>query len=178
MEKFNSPDLRKSQSFPRELQQYWEKAKDKVLNPDNEIDLKGVSHTVDQYLKQRAMTASRRKWAGRGLSLFGATTLLSSCAISIFSTTGFYTAGLGIALLLGGFALSSWKPRLKDTTEALIAAHKYGNVLNTTRLSLEMDISPDKAESILQELVKKGIAEIDLESQSGDNHLNYRIKGL
>lgn len=178
MEKFNRPVFRRKDVLSQTVQDYWEKAKSKASSLDDQVNLTGVSQTVGAYLRQRDKTAFRRKWAGRGISLLGASILLSSCAISIFSTTGLYTAGLGIGLLVSGLALSSWKPRLKDTTEALIAAHKYDNILNTARLALEMDISPDRAEQILQELVRKGIAEIELDHKTPDSSISYRIKGL
>lgn len=177
-EKFNRPVSRSKDMSPQTLHDYWENTKNRVLNGQAMTGVSGASETVGEYLRQRERLASRRKWAGRGLGLLGSMTLLSSCAISIFSTTGLYSAGLGLGLLIAGIALSSWKPRLKDTTEALIAAHKYGNTLNTARLALEMDVSPQKAEAILQELVRNGIAEIDLDQNSGDGSYYYRIKGL
>lgn len=178
MERFNRPVFKRKDALSQTLQEYWDKAKNRASSLDDQMNLSGVSRTVGEYLRQRDRIASRRKWTGRGISLLGAGILLSSCAISIFSTTGLYTAGLGIGLLVSGLALSSWKPRLKDTTEALIAAHKYDNILNTARLALEMDISPDRAEQILQELVRKGIAEIDLDHKTTDSNIIYRIKGL
>ncbi len=177
-EKLDRPKFESKGIAHKTLSDYWDKTKYGVLGKEVESELTGVSSTIEDYLKQRSRLASRWKWAGRGLSLLGAMTLLSSCAVSMFSTTGLYSAGIGVALLISGLIVSSWKPRLKDTTEALIAAHKYGSLLNTTRLALEMDISPDKAEAILQELVKSGIAEIELDQQSKDGNLNYRIKGF
>ena len=70
------------------------------------------------------------------------------------------------------------KPKVKDTNQALMIALKYDNVLTVSRLALEMDISFEKAEKIIQELVRKGIAEIDLEGEGADQSLIYRIKGL
>lgn len=177
-EKFESAKLEARSAAHKILEEYWGKVKPEVSGKEFESGITGASSTIQDYLKQRSLLASKWKWAGRGLSLLGAMTLLSSCAITIFSSTGLYSAGIGVALLISGLIVSSWKPRLKDTTEALIAAHKYGSVLNTTRLSLEMDISPDKAEAILRELVRSGMAEIELDQQSKDGNLNYRIKGL
>ena len=45
-------------------------------------------------------------------------------------------------------------------------------------LALEMDISFNKAEKIIQELVRSGIAEIDLDHKDPDHTITYRIKGL
>ncbi|MEW6114343.1 MAG: hypothetical protein AB1664_19575 [Thermodesulfobacteriota bacterium] len=41
-----------------------------------------------------------------------------------------------------------------------------------------MDISFDKPEQIARELMKSGIAEMDLEHSGTDNVLVYRVKGL
>lgn len=177
-EKLDKPISGIRDTARKTLDEYWDKMKYGLSDKEKQTGLSGASQTVEGYLEQRSKLASRRKWAGRGLSLLGAMTLLSSCAISIFSTTGLYSAAIGIALIACGLAVSSWKPRLKDTTEAIIAAHKYGSVLNTTRLALEMDVPPDKAEAILHELVKSGIAEIEIDQHSRDGNLNYRIKGL
>ena len=177
-EKLDRPAFESRGTAHRTLLDYWDKTKQQVTGKEVESGVTGASSTIEDYLSQRSRAASRRKWSGRGLSLLGAMTLLSSCAVSLFSTTGLYSAGIGVALLISGLIVSSWKPRLKYTTEALIAAHKYGSVLNTTRLALEMDISPDKAEAVLQELVRTGIAEIELDRESKDGNFNYRIKGF
>jgi hypothetical protein len=81
-------------------------------------------------------------------------------------------------LMGGGFALTTLRPKLKDTNEAMLVALKYGYRLTAARLALEMDISFAKAEKILQELVRSGTAEIDLDSKDPDNTITYRIKGL
>lgn len=177
-EKFDRPTFENRGTAHKTLLDYWDKTKQQVMGKEVDSGLTGASSTIEDYLRQRSRMASRWKWSGRGLSLLGAMTLLSSCAVSLFSTTGLYSAGIGVALLISGLAVSSWKPRLKYTTEALIAAHKYGYVLNTGRLALEMDISPDKAEAVLQELVRTGIAEIELDRESKDGNFNYRIKGF
>ena len=77
-----------------------------------------------------------------------------------------------------GSALLAWRPRLKDTNEALLVAMKYGNSLTAARLALELDVSFEKADKIIQELVRRGIAEIDLDQKDLDQNIVYRIKGL
>ena len=72
----------------------------------------------------------------------------------------------------------AWRPRLKNTNEAVLIAMKYGNRLTATTLALEMDISFGKAEKIIQELVRSGIAEIDLDRKDPDHTITYKIKGL
>ena len=46
-----------------------------------------------------------------------------------------------------------------------------------TRLALEMDISFNRAERIMQDLVKSGVAEIDLEKMT-QRAPWYRVRGL
>jgi predicted transcriptional regulator len=85
---------------------------------------------------------------------------------------------IGLAMIAGGSALLAWRPRLKDTNEALLVAMKYGNSLTATRLALELDVSFEKAEKIIRELVRSGIAEIDLDQKDPDQGITYKIKGL
>jgi uncharacterized membrane protein YkoI len=47
-----------------------------------------------------------------------------------------------------------------------------------SRLALDMDISFKRAESIIQELVRGGIAEIDLDDQDPDHSIVYKIRGV
>jgi hypothetical protein len=138
---------------------------------------------LERLLEEKNRTASRRKWTGRGLMVFGLVSLLGSCPLAVFSLVGQQAVPLAailisLALMGSGFALASLRPRLKDTNEALLVALKYGYRLTAARLALEMDISFAKAEKILQELVRSGIAEIDLDSRDPDNTITYKIKGL
>jgi hypothetical protein len=45
-------------------------------------------------------------------------------------------------------------------------------------LALELDITLDKADRIIQELVKSGIAEIDLLHKDSTNLIVYKVRGL
>ncbi|MBM3300757.1 MAG: hypothetical protein FJY85_12485 [Deltaproteobacteria bacterium] len=140
---------------------------------------------VQAHLKERSRKATRRKWTGGLMIVFGLTTLLGSCpfyALSLIPGQSI-AAGLvimiaGLGIIAGGGALLAWKPRLKDTNEAMIVALKHGNRLTTSRLALEMNISFEKADKIIQELVRNGIAEIDLDAKDPDHTIVYRIKGL
>jgi hypothetical protein len=133
---------------------------------------------VEGHLKERARRAVRRKWGGRGLVILGAVITLGSCPPYAFSLIGAQTIIIGLAMIAGGSALLAWRPRLKDTNEALIVAMKYGNSLTATRLALELDVSFEKAEKIIRELVRSGVAEIDMEQKDPDQGLTYKIKGL
>lgn len=110
--------------------------------------------------------------------VLGAMMMLGSCPLYALSAIGPYTIVAGFALIAGGGALLAWRPRLRDTNEALLVAMKYGNRLTTPRLALEMDVSLEKAEKIIQELMKNGIAEIDLDHEDPDHSITYKIKGL
>ena len=104
--------------------------------------------------------------------------MLGSCPFYVISGAGSGTIFAALALIGGGSAVLAWRPRLKNTNEAVLIAMKYGNRLTATTLALEMDISFGKAEKIIQELVRSGIAEIDLDHKYPDHTITYKIKGL
>lgn len=137
-----------------------------------------IRETIETHLKERAQTTRRRKWTGRGIILVGAMTIMSSCPLYAFSLIGPETIMAGLAMIAGGSALLAWRPRLKDTNEAMIVAMRYGNFLTVPRLALELNVSFAKAEQIIQELVRNGIAEIDLDQKDPDHVIVYRIRGL
>jgi len=133
---------------------------------------------IEAHLKDRSRTTWRRKWTGRGLIAVGAMTIMGSCPLYAFSLIGPETVMAGLALITGGSALLAWRPKLKDTNEAMIVALRYGNSLTVPRLALEMNVSFDRAEQIIQELVRNGIAEIDLDHKDPNHTIVYRIRGL
>jgi hypothetical protein len=134
--------------------------------------------TLERLIKERTKRALRRKWAGRSLIVFGVLLMIGSCPFYALSVTGSGTILAALALIGGGSALLAWRPKLKDTNEAVLIAMKYGNRLTATTLALEMDVSFNKAGKIIQELVRSGIAEIDLDSKDPDHTITYKIKGL
>ncbi len=133
---------------------------------------------VQRHMREKAVMSRRRKWTGGGLITFGSTMLMGSCPIYSFGFIGPEPVLAGLAMIALGSGLLAWKPKLKDTNEALLAAARNDNYLTVPRLALEMDISFDKAEKILQELVRTGIAEIDLDRKRDDDSLVYKIRGL
>ncbi len=133
---------------------------------------------IEGHLKERARRAGRRKWGGRGLVILGAIMILGSCPLYAVSLIGPQTIMIGLGMIAGGSALLAWRPRLKDTNEALLVAMKYGNSLTATRLALELDVSFEKAEKIIRELVRSGVAEIDLDQKDPDQGIIYKVKGL
>ena len=184
MEKFTSSkyrqDMERSENtgLDDEILRHPGREKDVTLTRSRE-DL------VRRLLKEREKKVSRRKWAGRILIIFGFFTMAGSCPFYAVSLIPGQTivAGLaimvaGLAMIVGGGVLHAWRTRLKDTNEAMIVALKSGNQLTTSRLALELDISFEKAEKIIQELVRNGIAEIDLDHNDPDGTILYRIKGL
>ena len=133
---------------------------------------------LEMHLKDRSQREARQKWAGRGLIVFGAVLLVGSCPFYALSLAGPATVVAGLALIAGGGVLLERRPRLKPTNEAMLVAMKYGNRLTATRLALELDISYEKAERIIKELVRSGIAEIDLAQDDPDHAIIYKIRGL
>jgi hypothetical protein len=133
---------------------------------------------LEMHLRDRSQREARQKWAGRGLIVFGAVLLIGSCPFYALSLAGPATVVAGLALIAAGGALLAWRPRLKPTNEAMLVAMKHGNRLTSTRLALELDVSVKKAERIIQELVRSGTAEIDLDQSDPDHAIIYKIKGL
>lgn len=182
MEKYKSPDTRTSERSGHQ-DRFFE---DTLAGTSEEAQKTVLAHDMIRRLQaDREKSATRRKWGGRALMVFGGITLLGSCPFYAFSlipgqsiAAGVAIMSAGLALIAGGGVLSTWRARLKDTNEALIVALKYGNRLSTSRLALEMDVSFDRAEKIIQELVKRGVAEIDMDYQDPDHSIVYRIKGL
>lgn len=182
MEKYKLPDSRIGEKPARDERLY-----EDILSETSEETQRTalVSEMIRRLQSDREKTAKKRKWGGRALIVFGGITLLGSCPFYAFSlipgqsiAAGVAVMSAGLALIAGGGFLSTRRPRLKDTNEALIIALKYGNRLTTSRLALELDVSFDRAEKIIQELVKKGIAEIDLDYRDPDQTIVYRVKGL
>jgi len=154
---------------------------DEVARLKEELNGEGFRRAeaiVRRYEREYRKKAAWRKWFGVGISLLGLTTALSSCPFYAVALIGPETVVAGLALLIVGGVLIFLRPKMKDTNRALIAALKHGNILTVPRLALEMDLTVEKAEKTLQELMKKGIAEIDLDHKGPDDALVYRIKGL
>ncbi len=133
---------------------------------------------MGRYEREQKKRSTRRKWGGISLILFGVATGVTSCPFYAFSLIGPETILASLGFLVAGGALMMSRPKVKETTQALMIALKYGNELTVTRLALEMDISLEKAEKIVKEMVRNDIAEIDLDHQDPDHALVYRIKGL
>ncbi len=181
MEKFDTLDLIRE----KKAREHAEKAREKdTISAPSRLDVSTLTerahirHLVQEHLEEKARKASRRKWGGRGLIALGCMLLFTSCPLYAFTLIGPETVLTALAMIAGGSALLAWRPRLKDTNEAIIVAAKFDNCLTATRLALELDITLDKAERIIQELVKSGIAEIDLMHRDSINSIVYKIRGL
>ena len=126
---------------------------------------------------RRDKEISRRRW-GKILIVIGAVTLLDCCAPFPIPLVGPPAIIVGLALMIIGGALMYSGPRMKETNQAIMVAMKYGNQLSVPRLAVEMDVTLDQAEKIIDQLVKKGIAEIDLDTKDPDSGIIYKIKGI
>jgi hypothetical protein len=133
---------------------------------------------IERQLAERERKAFHRRWAGRGLIVFGSSVLMGSCPLYAFSLIGPQTVIGGLAVIAVGAGLLAWRPKLKDPNEAMIVAMRYGNCLTVPRLALELNISFERAEKIIRELVRNGIAEIDLDHKDPDHAIVYRVRGL
>jgi hypothetical protein len=178
MEEYKRPELirrEKSSTGPETYEIEDVRTGEVRIESEKTIDMRKI---IQEHVREKARKASRRKWGGRGLIVLGAIIILTSCPLYAFSLIGPQTLFTGLAMMAGGSALLAWRPRLKDTNEAILVAAKYGNCLTATRLALEMDISFEKADKIIQELVRRGIAEIDLDHKDPNHSIVYRVKGL
>jgi len=184
MERFKPPDYREDEKQSTGTAWY-----DEVLRPREAERETGrglnAEEIVRRYMEERTRKVTLRKWTGRVLIVFGFLTMVGSCPFYAISLIPGQTimAGLavmiaGLAMIAGGGALVSWRARLKDTNEAMLVALKHGNRLTTSILALEMDVSFQKADKIIQELVRNGIAEIDMEDRDPEHTIVYKIKGL
>jgi hypothetical protein len=136
-----------------------------------------TDQVLRELVRQKEAKGWRRKW-GKGLVVAGVVTVLGSCSILPLPLLKLPGVWLGAVMLLIGMVLLARGPRLKETNEALLVAVRYNNRLTVPRLALEMDVSLEKAEKIIQELVRKDVAEIDLDHNVPDSGLVYKIKGL
>jgi hypothetical protein len=178
MEKYQYPDLQRLEDTSQKRPTHDERLfRRQEIQAESEkiVDMNAI---IQDHLKEKARKAARRKWGGRGLIVLGTIIILTSCPLYAFSLIGPQTLLTGLAMMVGGSALLTWKPRLKDHNEAIIVAAKYGNCLTATRLALELDVSIEKAERIIQELARSGIAEIDLDHKDSDHSIVYRVRGL
>jgi hypothetical protein len=142
-----------------------------------------AEETIWRLEQEQKRQASRRKWIGWGLSVLGVSQMVASCPFYLFSVIGIsyigpLVTGIGLLMLIAGGLLIFRQTPARGTHQALVVALRHGNALTVPRLALEMDISFRKAEEIVQELVKNGVAEIDLDHKDSEHALVYRIKGL
>jgi hypothetical protein len=151
MEDYKSRDFEKQQRLSDRSKLFEDEARREEHGERSTQKAVSAREIVERHLKERAAQVQRRKWGGRGLIMLGVATVLGSCPMYAFSLIGPQTIMIGLALAAGGAALLAWRPRLKDTNEALLIAVKHGNYLTTPRLALEMDISLERAEKIIQE---------------------------
>ncbi len=149
--------------------------------PDEESAGEKVATNSDTmlrgFLEKREKRTTRRKW-GKGLIILGIITILDSCTMFPIPLVGPPAIFAGALMILVGAAMLFEPARMKETNEALMVAVKYNNRLTVPRLALEMDISLKKAEKIIRELVRNGVAEIDLEDNHPDNGYVYKIRGI
>jgi hypothetical protein len=142
---------------------------------DHSPQIEAVPAEYERKLKARRW---KRRLGALGLGFLGVAVTVPSCILSAFSPVGSYAALLGVLMLLGSGFLFATNPRGSDVNHAVIFALRHGGALTVMRLALEMDISTEKAEKIINELVKKGLAEIDLASSGNDGAIVYRLTGL
>jgi hypothetical protein len=170
--KYRRPDSKHSSVPVRPRAQLFTGADDLKTASESGTDL-----ILNKLREKREKKAYKKKW-GRGLTILGVVTVLNSCILFRIPLLGPFAAWAGAVMTIVGIVLLLEPPRMRETNEALLVAAKYDNRLTVPRLALEMDISLKKAEKIIQELVRSGIAEIDLEDSRPEDGLIYKVKGI
>lgn len=145
---------------------------------DRQERLARAKESVQRYTRKFKQKARRRKWLGIGLTTLGVASTMMAFPFYALSLVGIEFLLAPLAMLIIGGILIATRPKRRDVNQALAVALSYGNELSVTRLALELDISFERAERIIQELVKNGVAELDLDHKDPDGALVYRIKGL
>ena len=118
----------------------------------------------------------RKAW-GRGLMIAGAITVLDCWTLVPVPLMGPWAIVVGAALLATGYVMSYEPKRQPLANEALIVASRHNNQLTVAILSLELGIDFEEAEKVISDLIKAGVAELEMDSDV-DNGFVYRVKGL
>ncbi|MFH0824510.1 MAG: hypothetical protein V2B18_17280 [Pseudomonadota bacterium] len=119
----------------------------------------------------------RRKLLGGFLFVLGIGTTVTSCPLHAVSLIGPGTLIAGLGLAAAGGALLFLKTKMKESHRAILIALKNNNRITIPRLALEMDVSFQRGEQIVQDLIKNGLAELDPDFREPDDTLVYRIRG-
>lgn len=159
---------------PREREPQFPEA---LTRTDTAAQKTRVEQIYERVRGERDKELSRNRW-GKVLIVIGVVTLLDWCAPIPIPLVGPPAIVVGLALIIAGGALLYRGPRMKGTNQAIMVAMKYGNQLSVPRLAVEMDVSLEEAEEIIDTLVKKGIAEIDLDAKDPDSGIIYKVKGI
>lgn len=178
MEKYEKPEIIPPENLSERLDYAQRESVLVREGEDREERLARAKESVLRYTRKFQKKARRRKWLGIGLSLLGLASTMMAFPFYAFSLIGveFLLAPLAV-LILGGVLIVT-RPKRRDVNQALAVALSYGNELTVARLALELDISFQRADRIIQQLVENGFAEIDLDHKDSDGSLVYKIKGL
>jgi hypothetical protein len=149
-----------------------------VAEPEARRKREQAKELIERHELRSRRRVRNRKIIGGALSLLGLATTVTACPLYAMSLTGPEVTIAGLVVIVLGGLLILVRPKRRAGTDALMVALKSGNTLTVARLALELDISVERAEKIIKELVSNGIAEIDLDHTDPDGSLVYRIKGL
>jgi uncharacterized membrane protein YkoI len=136
-----------------------------------------TAEAVEKLKKARGQYAARKKW-GYVLMALGIITVLDAASPIPIPLVGSPALVFGSILTVLGGALTIEPPRMRQTNEAILVGMRNGNRLTVPLLALQMDISLNKAEKIIAQLVKGGVAEIDLDIDDPDGGISYRLRGV
>lgn len=129
-----------------------------------------------EYVKTLNKRRRKRRLYGWGLIGLGIVTYLDAGWRFPIWLTGIWAFALGTPLIIIGFIIlaSTYKLPIR---EALLFASVQDGKVTAPSLSMGLDITLETSELILEELVKKGYAQISSEDmEEGD--VVYKISGL
>ncbi len=139
--------------------------------------LKLSDEELHEFRLVRDRAVKKKRW-GYVLLVLGVVTILDSLAAFPIPLVRAPAMVLGFVLMIVGGVISAEPPRMRETNEAILIGMKYANHLTVARLAVEMDISLKRAEKIIAQLVKNGIAEIELDADDPHGGITYRLKGV
>ena len=129
-----------------------------------------------QYVKSLNDRRKRRRMYGWGLLSLGVLTYLDAGWRFPIWLTGIWAFALGTPLIIAGtvMLISTWKLPIR---EALLFARIHGGKITAPSLSMGLDITLETSELILEELTRKGYAQISTEDME-EGEIIYKISGV
>ena len=129
-----------------------------------------------QYVKSLNARRKRRRMTSWGLILLGIVTYLDAGWRFPIWLTGIWAFVLGTLFIITGLIMlvSTYKLPVR---EALLLASSHNGKISAPSLSMGLDITLETAELILDQLVKKGYAQVSNEDME-EGIVAYKVSGV